>query len=92
MTYLISYDISEPKRLKEIAKFLENTGYRIQESVFQCGLDEEEYPKVRSWLLNHIEKNEGSLMIFPVCAKCIQSVIPLGLPYLFPERERYQIL
>ena len=32
MMYFISYDIADPKRLKAVAKMLENYGLRIQKS------------------------------------------------------------
>lgn len=33
--YLITYDISDDKRLKEVAKYLESVGIRVQNSVFE---------------------------------------------------------
>ena len=36
--YLITYDISEGKRLNRTAHILEGYGFRLQESVFYCKL------------------------------------------------------
>jgi len=38
--YLVSYDISNPKRLRKVARSLEGFGVRLQYSVFECPLDD----------------------------------------------------
>lgn len=37
--YLVSYDICQPKRLRQVARVLEGFGVRLQYSVFECPLD-----------------------------------------------------
>ena len=41
MRYLVSYDISDPKRLRKVARSLEGFGVRLQYSVFECPLDDD---------------------------------------------------
>ncbi|HOK77309.1 MAG TPA: CRISPR-associated endonuclease Cas2, partial [Verrucomicrobiota bacterium] len=43
MLTLVAYDISDHKRLANIAKVCENYGVRVQYSVFECYLDEAEF-------------------------------------------------
>lgn len=38
--YLVSYDISNPKRLRRVARTMEGFGSRLQYSVFECPLDD----------------------------------------------------
>lgn len=38
--YLVSYDISHPKRLRRVARALEGFGVWLQYSVFECPLDD----------------------------------------------------
>ena len=41
--YIIFYDISDPVRLKRVAKLLQRYGRRIQKSVFECDITEYRY-------------------------------------------------
>ena len=56
--YLVSYDISDPKRLRRVARALEGYGVRLQYSVFECPLDDLRMPLLKAALqpiLNHDE-------------------------------------
>lgn len=55
MTYLICYDIREPKRLHKVASVLENHGIRVQKSFFQCDLGDEHLKSLRYDLLKVID-------------------------------------
>jgi len=48
--YLVSYDISDDKRLRLVAKTLEGFGYRIQYSVFECCLEPTNLAKCKAQL------------------------------------------
>ena len=39
--HLVTYDVRDPKRLRQVAKVLESYGSRLQYSVFRCRLDVE---------------------------------------------------
>lgn len=91
MMYFISYDIADPKRLKAVAKMLENYGLRIQKSFFQCEVSEKIKKNLVGDLLSIINENEDSLIVTPICSKCLNQVIPMGLGEFF-EVETFQIL
>jgi CRISPR-associated protein Cas2 len=67
--HLISYDIRDPKRLREVAKTLEGYGTRIQYSIFRCRLDQKTLEKVH-WELNQIMAAEDNLLVIPLCGVC----------------------
>jgi len=48
--FLVCYDISNPKRLRRIAKTLEGYGSRLQFSVFECPLDKQRLAEVKARL------------------------------------------
>ena len=48
--YIVAYDITEPKRLKRIAKLLNRYGQRVQKSVYECDIDESRYYELRDKL------------------------------------------
>lgn len=58
--YLVSYDISHPKRLRRVAKTLEGYGTRLQYSVFECPLDGLRLEKLKAslWEIIHHEADQ----------------------------------
>ena len=50
MKIVVSYDISDDKRRREVAKIMEGHGYRVQYSVFECELDLKQIAKLQKKL------------------------------------------
>jgi len=65
--YLVIYDISDNKRLYQVAKVMEDFGIRVQRSVFEVNAS----PKIIETLRNRIgavmELENDSVIIFPIC-------------------------
>lgn len=64
--WIISYDISNPKRLRKVAKFLEGYGTRIQESVFKVYVNDRDIEKIKWELTKKIEEID-SIFYFRFC-------------------------
>jgi CRISPR-associated protein Cas2 len=71
--HLISYDIREPKRLRQVAAKLESYGERIQYSIFRCRLDRKSLEKLH-WELNQIMEKVDDLLVLPICPSCASRV------------------
>lgn len=71
--HLLTYDVREPKRLKQVASKLESYGERIQYSVFRCRLSGKELEKLH-WELNQIMAAEDDLLVMPICPSCASRV------------------
>lgn len=71
--HLISYDVREPRRLRQVAKLLEGYGTRVQYSVFRCRLDPLALEKLH-WELNRIMEPEDDLLVIPLCNACAAKV------------------
>lgn len=71
--HLISYDVRDPKRLRQVAKILEGYGTRIQYSVFRCRLDDRTLEKLH-WELNQVLTEEDDLLVMPLCLECAAKV------------------
>ncbi len=67
--YLVSYDITEPRRLKRVAKLLNRYGLRVQKSVYECDIDERRYAELRRKLEGLLEGEDGVL-----CYRMMQSM------------------
>lgn len=69
MMVLVSYDVSTMdgagrKRLRRIAKACEDFGQRVQNSVFECVVDPEQWTRLRIRLLDEFETKEDSLRFY----------------------------
>ncbi len=67
--HLVSYDIRDPKRLRQVAKKLEGYGDRVQYSVFRCRLDRTALEKLH-WELAQILAEDDDLLVIPLCPDC----------------------
>ncbi|MCI9319151.1 MAG: CRISPR-associated endonuclease Cas2 [Lachnospiraceae bacterium] len=69
MLIVVTYDVSTETsagraRLRKVAKQCQNYGLRVQNSVFECKLDEAQFFVFRSSLLKLINENEDSLRFY----------------------------
>ena len=69
MLIVVTYDVSTETsagraRLRKGAKQCQNYGLRVQNSVFECKLDEAQFFVFRSSLLKLINENEDSLRFY----------------------------
>lgn len=69
MLVLITYDVntetaSGKKRLRKVAKQCENYGRRVQNSVFECILDQAQSIMLKQSLVDIIDENVDSLRFY----------------------------
>lgn len=69
MLVLITYDVntetaSGKKRLRKVAKQCENYGRRVQNSVFECILDQTQSIMLKQSLVDIIDENVDSLRFY----------------------------
>lgn len=79
-SYLVCYDISDPKRLRKVASACEDFGYRRQLSVFLCRLSATELVRLRNRLYDIIDLKADQVLLIPLCGKCVQEMTTLGRP------------
>ena len=82
--YIVSYDISDPKRLRKVAKILEGYGSRIQFSVFECPLDELKHASLNSELhqeINHDADQVLFISLGPEAGNSSLRINSMGMPY-----------
>ncbi len=70
-TWLILYDIRNGKRLRRIAKLMEQYGERVQKSVFEAMCGEITIQKMRRQAGEILQK-EDSLIVIKLCSQCWQ--------------------
>jgi len=79
-SYLVAYDISDPKRLRKVARCCEDFGYRRQLSVFLCRVSATDFVRLRSRLYDIIDLQEDQVLFIPLCGKCVKHIESLGRP------------
>ena len=79
---LVSYDVARDekgeKRLRRVAKTLENYGQRVQYSVFECLLEPAQWVELKSKLLKEINTEYDSLRIYSLGANWQRKVEHIG--------------
>ncbi|MGX7350716.1 CRISPR-associated endonuclease Cas2 [Enterococcus canis] len=66
---LVTYDVSTvekegKRRLRKVAKICQNYGIRVQNSVFECVVNQTEYTQMKIKLLAVVDDQEDSLRIY----------------------------
>ncbi len=82
-TYIVSYDISCPKRLRAVFKLLKGWGDHLQLSVFRCDLTARELAEVRGDLDSIIHHSEDQVLfvdVGPADGRALTSFATIGRP------------
>ena len=89
-TYVVSYDISDPRRWRQVYKKMRGFGDHVQYSVFVCELSEMDMVLLRQALDEIINHADDQVMIVDVGpsqgrgSKCFET---LGKAFTYPERH-----
>lgn len=78
MFYAICYDISDDRRRLQVAKVLQDFGERVQLSVFEANLSPDELARLKRQVRAHLDLEEDSLRLYPLCAACVTRIDLLG--------------
>jgi CRISPR-associated protein Cas2 len=79
-SWLVAYDICDPKRLRKVAQACEDYGFRRQYSVFLCRLTATDLVRLKSRLYDIINLQEDQVMFVPMCKGCAEGIEALGRP------------
>ena len=84
-TYIVTYDIADPKRLKKVCKTCQGVGEHLQLSVFECDLSKSELIDLKQ-RLNEIIHNDHDQVLFidlgPAEARGDRAISSIGIPYI----------
>jgi CRISPR-associated protein Cas2 len=88
--YVVSYDISNPKRLRKVFKIMRGYGDHLQLSVFRCEVNERELIDLRAKLAEAIHNGEDQVLFVdlgPADGRASTAIRSLGRRYTHPERH-----
>ena len=83
--WLVIYDICDPKRLRRVAKIMEDYGFRVQKSVFELEAPELVVEGLRR-RIRKIIQDDDFVVYFDLCQRCWQKRMKYG-PGDFCERD-----
>lgn len=81
--YVVAYDIADDKRRYRVVKILEGIASRINFSVFECMLSEQQYKDLVKQLETVIDKENDEIVFYPICRRCFTQI-----KYLFKPLNR----
>ncbi|WP_082863611.1 CRISPR-associated endonuclease Cas2 [Thermodesulfatator autotrophicus] len=90
--YIVSYDISDDKRLREMHKFLKDYGEWKQKSVFECWLTPEAYENMKAGIKRIFKPREDRVRIYRLCETCRKKAFSYGWGELPDDFEEDVIL
>lgn len=76
---VIVYDIANDRRRMKVFKLLKNYTTRIQFSVFEGNLTDEDLVQIEAGLRKLMNPNEDGIAIFQLCNKCKKTVTRIGI-------------
>lgn len=84
-TYVVCYDICEPKRLRRVFKTMRGWGDHLQYSVFECQLTRTDLARLRTTLASIINHKEDQVLFVdlgPSEGRGDRVISALGKPYV----------
>ena len=86
--YLISYDITDNKVRRKVAKTLEGYGIRVQFSVFECDISKARFNLLYKELVEIMrDEEEGNIRFYDLCANCVTKTKTIGVKSAAQEQE-----
>lgn len=75
MYVVVSYDIRSDKRRTKVHDMLQNYGYRVQFSVFECDVKKQEFAELQARLEELIDPEaDDSVRYYELCASCQRKI------------------
>jgi len=81
-----SYDIADETRLKKIAKVMEDYGFRVLYSVFECYINWDAFGKMKAKVEEIMDPLEDSVIYYFLCERCRRQIEHIGrMPFYLEE-------
>ncbi|MBO0798379.1 MAG: CRISPR-associated endonuclease Cas2 [Blastocatellia bacterium] len=87
MLVLITYDISNQKRLRRVARLLQTYGVRLQRSVFECRIDPKHFDELLVKINEAIKHHEDRVHVYRICESCQERFTRYNRGNLLPEMD-----
>lgn len=76
---VVAYDIADGRRLNRVAKVMKDYGVRVQKSIFEVEVSAAVFAQMKLRTESEMEPAEDGVKYFPLCERCADTLISLGL-------------
>ncbi len=91
MHMLAIYDISDNKRLNQVAKILKGVGTRVQKSKFEIDVTKTQFKSLQTKIADIIDPEEDGVKYIPLCPKCRGKIEIIGLGKYIDQDEDFYV-
>lgn len=88
---VVSYDISDDRRRREVMKALQDFGARVQFSVFECRLMPSEIEKLKKRLRPYVREAQDSIRFYFIGAEDVPRIQVMGDGKVSEDRHFFVI-
>ena len=92
MNMIVAYDIANPKRLNRVARVMKDYGLRVQKSIFEVEATEVVFAEMKHRAEQVMVREEDGVKYFPLCDRCADTLIAMGVSGALPDDEGYMIV
>lgn len=89
MMIVVSYDIPDDRRRTRLAHALKDFGQRVQYSVFECRLKDDQLDRLRTRIEALIDTKEDRVRLYRLCQECTAKVEIRGAGELTSDPDVY---
>ena len=89
MMIVVSYDIPDDRRRTRLAHALKDFGKRVQYSVFECRLKDDQLDRLRTRIETLIDTKEDRVRLYRLCQECTGKVEIRGTGELTSDPDVY---
>ena len=89
--WVVSYDISDGRRLRRIARIMERFGKRVQKSVFECWLTDNDRGELEKALAEVLIVPPDNVRFYPLCKDCREMALDVGNTEIMEIHTYYMV-
>jgi len=68
---VVAYDVRDRRRLRRVAKMMEQYGARVQRSAFECRLDKKRIARLLDDMKRVINRKQDKVAVITLCQACV---------------------
>ena len=92
MRVIVAYDITEPRRIKQVADIILDYGERVLKSVYEVHVSKAKLAELQRRVKQQIDPNTDAVKFYLLCGRCCDNIEMFGLGKKLVIEERLLII
>lgn len=88
MTWICCYDVRSARRRSRLHKLLRGWLRPVQQSVFEGDLSPKDRKALSTLILREIDPERDTVRLYPLCERCHDRVVLLGVSVVVPAPDQ----